>query len=249
MDSAEERTWTIIRRGLNSIPHRELLGAKMMKQAAVAAIFRQTAAPQFDDRSGHVSHNPYHPIVDNTDPHTAYPSRDSIPFLHNSLDMVELLLIRRAEKEGDPWSGHIAFPGGKMQPEDASPLAAAIRETQEEIDLDLHQQGIHIATLSQQRAMALGRPIPLVITPYVFELKSEEIACSPNPEVAEILWIPLTFFLEPKNRTTMTYRKMGMDWKLPCYEYQGRTVWGLTLRMIDDILARVQKELSTLGMF
>lgn len=206
MGESQALTWTIIRQGLVNTPHRNVLGASMMRNAAVAAIFRHSSM-------GHTEH------------------------------AVELLLIRRAEKEGDPWSGHMAFPGGRMQAEDASPFAAAVRETQEEIDLDLQEHGLHIATLSQQRAMALGKPIPLVISPFVFELKQFEVRFVPNQEVAETLWIPLHFFLDPGNRTTMNYRKMGVDWKLPCYEYQGRRVWGLTLRMIDEVLARIQKQL------
>ncbi len=155
------------------------------------------------------------------------------------LDDVELLFIRRAERQGDPWSGHMAFPGGRREDKDSSLLAAALRETQEEIDLDLGVHGHQFGTLSHQRAMALGKPIPLVVAPYLFELTSEP-ELKPNHEVQEVVWIPLSFLLEDKNRSTMQYRKMGVNWELPCYRYEGRMVWGLTLKMVDELLDRIR---------
>lgn len=157
----------------------------------------------------------------------------------NRLDDVELLFIRRAEREGDPWSGHMAFPGGRREDKDSSLLAAALRETQEEIDLDLGVHGHHFGTLSHQHAMAQGKPIPLVVAPYLFELTSEP-NLQPNHEVQEVVWIPLSFLLDDKNRSTMQYRKMGLNWELPCYRYEGRMVWGLTLKMVDELLERIR---------
>lgn len=156
---------------------------------------------------------------------------------------VELLLMRRAEKEGDPWSGHMAFPGGRKEEQDSDLLSASIRETMEEIGLDLTTRAEHFGALTPLHAMAKGKPIPLMVSPFLFEL-IEPTHFSLNHEVAEVMWIPLSFFLEESNRSTMPYRKMGVDWQLPCYHYEGRTVWGLTLKMIDEILNRVKRGLT-----
>ncbi len=156
---------------------------------------------------------------------------------------IDLLMMRRAEKEGDPWSGQMAFPGGRKEELDSDNLAAAIRETNEEIGLDLTTQADYLGALTPLHAMAQGKPIPLLVSPFLFELL-EPVAFELNHEVAEALWIPLHFFLDDSNRTTMSYRRMGVDWQLPCYHYKGRTVWGLSLKMIDEVLHRVRSGLS-----
>lgn len=157
----------------------------------------------------------------------------------DKLEDVDLLFIRRAEREGDPWSGHMAFPGGKKDEEDSSLLAAALRETREEIDLDLGSHGNQFGTLSHVHAMAGGKPVPMMIAPFLFELLSEP-EFRPNYEVQEVVWIPLSFLLDDSNRSTLKYKKMGINWDLPCYRFEGRVVWGLTLKMVDELLMKIR---------
>lgn len=156
---------------------------------------------------------------------------------------IQILMIKRAVKEGDPWSGHMAFPGGRAEPGDEHLLATAIRETQEEICLDLSKQGQHIADLSMLPATLKRvfppRLPPLVVSPFVFQLDGDPIL-EPNQEVAEVVWIPLSFFLETNNRSSMTYPKFGLSWELPCYRYEGRVIWGLSLRMLDELCRRIR---------
>jgi 8-oxo-dGTP pyrophosphatase MutT (NUDIX family) len=112
----------------------------------------------------------------------------------------DLLFIRRAEKPGDPWSGHMAFPGGHKEASDASLLAAAIRETREEIGLDLDGAGRHIGTLDHQRAQPRGRPLNMLIAPFVFRVQGEP-SFRPNHEVAEVVWTPLDPIARGDNHT------------------------------------------------
>ena len=91
----------------------------------------------------------------------------------DSRKVTDLLFIRRAEKQGDPWSGHMAFPGGHKDPTDTSLIAAAIRETHEEIGVDLTRIGTHIGTLDHQRAQPRGRPLNMLIAPFVFRVDGE----------------------------------------------------------------------------
>ncbi len=149
----------------------------------------------------------------------------------------ELLLIRRAESPYDRWSGHMAFPGGKVEPHDPDPLAAALRETREEVGLDLAAEARPLGRLSTVAALARGKAIPMVIVPYVFELGGgRDPALRTNDEVAEVVWWPLAHLLDRSNRSTYEWRVAGVPLALPCYRLEGRVLWGLTLKMIDELL-------------
>lgn len=147
---------------------------------------------------------------------------------------LSLLMIKRAEREGDPWSGHMAFPGGRMDPTDASPIAAARRECEEEIGLSLRQSAEEIGSLSELPAVAGGKIRPLVISPFVFSMPRIP-PLVPNHEVDEVVFVPLSYLLNESNRETMHYRKGGVNWELPCYRYEEKLIWGLSLKMIDDL--------------
>lgn len=146
----------------------------------------------------------------------------------------ELLFIRRAEKAGDPWSGHMAFPGGHIEASDASLLAAAMRETHEEIGLDLAATATHIGTLDHQRAQPRGRPMNMVIAPYVFRL-DETTAFKPNQEVAEVVWTPLDPMVHGDNHTEEERVVGGSPVLFSGYRINGgHFVWGLTYRMLQS---------------
>src|SRR5262245_53024880 len=85
----------------------------------------------------------------------------------------EILFIRRAEHPQDPWSGQIAFPGGRSEPGDADLRATAIRETAEELGLDLEAGAEYLGALDELRAMARMRPMNLAIAPFVFRLRAD----------------------------------------------------------------------------
>ncbi len=149
----------------------------------------------------------------------------------------EILMIKRAEREGDPWSGHMAFPGGRMEPADRHGLDVARRETHEEIGLELGESDPCIARLSDIMAHPiLLRRRPMVVTPYLFRLE-REVEFTPNYEVAEVIWVPLAFLLDRENRETMQWKRDKVPIPMPCYYYRGRCIWGLSLRMLDEFLA------------
>jgi 8-oxo-dGTP pyrophosphatase MutT (NUDIX family) len=150
----------------------------------------------------------------------------------------EFLFIHRAEDPRDPWSGHMAFPGGRVEPRDADLLSAAVRETREEVGLDLLSVAERIGRLSDVEAIGRGRPMNMVIVPFIFAADSVP-ALTPNHEVAEVVWVPAAFLADYRNRETLEYQRDGFSLELPCYCYQGHVIWGLTLGMVDELLSLV----------
>ena len=153
---------------------------------------------------------------------------------------LHILMIKRAEREGDPWSGHMAFPGGRKDPGDINGFACALRETEEEIGLQLLDDDLCIGRLSEINAMSRIRGFGMAVTPFVFRL-NREVTFNPNHEVAEVVWVPLEFLLETDNREQMEWEFRGMKIKLPCYFFEGRRIWGLSLNMLDELLNLVEK--------
>lgn len=170
-----------------------------------------------------------------TFPGTGMLSKAAVAAVFSEAPDLQLLFIRRAENPKDRWSGHMAFPGGRMDPDDHSPLAAAHRETREEIDLDLSQHGRLIGELSHVPAKPRHR-LPLVVVPYVFALEDVPPLTPDESEVAEAIWVPMSFLMDPTNRETLVWRMGALSKTLPCYRWQGREIWGMTLSMVDEVL-------------
>jgi 8-oxo-dGTP pyrophosphatase MutT (NUDIX family) len=146
---------------------------------------------------------------------------------------VELLLIKRAEHPNDPWSGHMALPGGRRDEGDASLLATAIRETREEVGIDLEARGALLGRLGPVDAVARGRRVGLTITPFVFALRDDAPVAFDEREVAEALWAPLAPLARGEATGTFAYRHEGAVYDLPCLRVGERVVWGLTYQMLQ----------------
>ncbi|HEY8429403.1 MAG TPA: CoA pyrophosphatase [Sandaracinaceae bacterium] len=146
----------------------------------------------------------------------------------------EILLIRRAEHPGDPWSGHMAFPGGRFDPDDRSLEQTAVRETAEEIGLDLRAHGELVARLDDVPTHTSG----LVVRPFVWHV-ADVPPLVPNHEVADVLWVDLESLVRGERDTTFELEWKGQRHRFPAYQVGDRVVWGLTYRMLRILLSHV----------
>jgi 8-oxo-dGTP pyrophosphatase MutT (NUDIX family) len=146
----------------------------------------------------------------------------------------EVLLIKRAEREGDPWSGDVAFPGGRVEARDRSFREAAARETLEEVGADLSANARFLGYMDQFQARRKG----IWVVPGVF-LVTDVISISGNSEVSSHMWIPLREFLAHENRSTYSL-ELGDDKRsFPSFNLRGYVVWGLTERILSSLVESV----------
>jgi 8-oxo-dGTP pyrophosphatase MutT (NUDIX family) len=157
--------------------------------------------------------------------------------LQPRVDDLHLLFIHRAHHPQDPWSGHMAFPGGRKNPEDADLRITIHRETQEEIGVDLNSQGEYLGRMAELQAMSGGRPLSMIVAPFVY-LISSEAELQPDPvEVQDTLWVPLDFIQRDDVESLVHHPMIDSNTiEVPGLVYSGKTIWGLTYRMLREFL-------------
>jgi len=173
-------------------------------------------------------------------PRVLAPDRAAVAVvLRENAGAVEVLLSERAQRPGDPWSGQMAFPGGRAEPHDRDEWETASRETREEIGLDLDTAALALARLPELQALAGGRRLGLAIAPLLYALPQPKVQLTPDArEVADAVWVPLAA-LNHQNRGRYLWRRiLGLvPIELPCWRVGGHTIWGLTYRMLSELLA------------
>jgi 8-oxo-dGTP pyrophosphatase MutT (NUDIX family) len=156
--------------------------------------------------------------------------------LREGAEGAEVFFIRRAESPKDPWSGHIAFPGGRHEPEDETLLMTAIRETREEVGLDLSRSEL-VARLPDVPAFIRSKRGRLVVTPFVFAMR-EHATPTLNYEVAGTLWVPLARLARGEGKGTYAFTWEDRPYELPCYRLapDQHVLWGMTHQMLESML-------------
>jgi 8-oxo-dGTP pyrophosphatase MutT (NUDIX family) len=152
-------------------------------------------------------------------------------------DDLELLFIKRAARDDDPWSGQIAFPGGRHDQSDASLEDTAVRETHEEVGLELRRDGAIIGALDELRPRTPVLP-PVIVRPHVATI-SPDATPGPSLEVAEYFWAPLDAVLDPAatRETEIVVRQMRTV--RPAIHFGGHVIWGMTeviLRRFEEVI-------------
>ena len=157
----------------------------------------------------------------------------------------EILFIERAEHPEDPWSGHMAFPGGRVDPGDPSPRSAAERETAEEVGLDLAGAEV-LGRLDDLEGRHAGRPAGLVISAFVYHV-GDPPRLRPNQEVREALWVPVRQVLDPERHIDFRFPRYPES--MPAFpgivvgDPERHVVWGLTYRFLERFFEIVGRPL------
>ncbi len=152
---------------------------------------------------------------------------------------LQILLIQRKTRAGDPWSGQMALPGGRYAEEDQNVLTTVIREVMEETRLDLREFSI-LGALDE----IVSGSFAIRVTPYV-ALSKEKVApivTIDSKEVDGYFWVPLSFFEDKNNVKPHSVSGLGEHVQVPSYMLEGKqVVWGMTLRIIENLISRIQK--------
>lgn len=161
-------------------------------------------------------------------------------------DHLELLLIKRSLSERDPWSGHMALPGGRRDPDDIDLQHTARRETREETGVDLLDGGAHLGRL-EDVSPSSKRLAPLTVSSFVFGVPGDTPAAVASHEVAQVFWVPLDELRDPNNHGEVEKAMPSGTLVFPCFHLVGEEIWGLTHRILTRFLSRYpEHELSAL---
>jgi 8-oxo-dGTP pyrophosphatase MutT (NUDIX family) len=155
----------------------------------------------------------------------------------------ELLFIERARREGDPWSGQMAFPGGRRDSQDLDIAATASRETFEEVGVQL---GAPFGRLDDFSGSRNPRVPPLVVSPFAYELR-ERPCLAPNAEVQSTVWIPVPWILHPDSSYDYPFEREGFAGTFPAIRFERYTVWGLTYRILHNLFTVLGREFRSAG--
>jgi 8-oxo-dGTP pyrophosphatase MutT (NUDIX family) len=147
-----------------------------------------------------------------------------------------ILLIRRSERLGDPWSGHIALPGGRQDPLDPDLLETAIRETREEVGIQL-ERGNLMGSLAAVVPLSPVLP-PIAVRPFVF-LLDRRPALALNSEVASATWVEVDHLLQPTNHHPVQLEVAGIPRVVQAYQLEEGVIWGLTERILSSLIDRI----------
>jgi 8-oxo-dGTP pyrophosphatase MutT (NUDIX family) len=154
----------------------------------------------------------------------------AILLYQGSADELSTLLIHRVERSGDPWSGQIGLPGGRVEKFDASTREALEREVLEEVGLELAKYGEQLGLLS------VGHPgvrTELRVQPWVYGLhRQPEVMI--GPEVQNAFWVSLPKL--PSFKTTSEIEIRGTRMLVGSFLVEGKVVWGFTYRVLSELL-------------
>ena len=154
--------------------------------------------------------------------------------LHQADNDVEVLFIQRADHHLDPWSGHIAFPGGKLE-EGELECQAACRETHEEIGIDL-EQGRYLGRLSD----IIGANLPVRVSCCLFGVERQRFHPVLNEEVRDMFWVALSDLRDPGRhlQSSVAFGQRQLDVpaiRLPVDNIP--VLWGITYRLVTQFLS------------
>jgi len=145
-----------------------------------------------------------------------------------------LLFIRRAERVGDPWSGHWSFPGGRRDSRDRDLLETALRELAEECGIVL--TAANLASELPPRPVGRRVGMSMMVAPFVFSVEQELPATLDEREAVEALWTPVRVLRDPRRHTLQSVPGMPPEMQFPAIDLNGVPLWGFTYQLVTDWL-------------
>ncbi|MGA2741393.1 MAG: CoA pyrophosphatase [Bryobacteraceae bacterium] len=158
----------------------------------------------------------------------------AVAIVHARAAANSVLLIRRAEREADAWSGHWSFPGGHREPEDRDLLHTALRELQEECGIGLARERLEAALPPATARRRVG-PF-LLVAPFVFSVDAEQPVTLDPREAVEAVWVPLSVLRDPGRHALRPVPGLPREVRFPAIDLNGVPLWGFTYRLITDWL-------------
>jgi 8-oxo-dGTP pyrophosphatase MutT (NUDIX family) len=166
--------------------------------------------------------------------------------LADSADDLEVCFIRRAERAGDPWSGQVAFPGGRAGSDDRDAHDVAERETREEIGLSLAADH-RIGPLPVREIVRPEVENSLTLSPFVYYIGAGSATldlASHAHEVADVFWVPLRHLFAASAATELDYPIDGVATTFPGIQFRDQVIWGLTLNVLNSFADIVRPHLT-----
>ena len=145
-----------------------------------------------------------------------------------------ILLIRRTERAGDPWSGHWSFPGGRRDPRDPDLLHTALRELAEECAILLTPDQLEAALPATSVGRLLGPR--MLVAPFVFSVEHELPTIADPEEAAETLWLPVRILRDPTRHAVQSVPGMPPEMQFPGIDLHGVPLWGFTYKLVTSWL-------------
>jgi 8-oxo-dGTP pyrophosphatase MutT (NUDIX family) len=145
-----------------------------------------------------------------------------------------VLLIRRTERDNDPWSGHWSFPGGRREAGDPDLVHTALRELEEECGIRLGRERLEASLEPALTGRRLGQSI--TVAPFLFRADSELPTILDPHEAAEARWIPLSLLRDPARHCLRPVQRLPREMAFPAIVLNGVPLWGFTYRMLTEWL-------------
>ena len=154
----------------------------------------------------------------------------AVAILHATAPEPSVLLMRRAHRKGDPWSGHWSFPGGRSDQSDADLLATALRELREECGIELDRHHLIERLADDWAGRVIGSSV--MVATFVFKIPDQVTTTLDRREAVEAVWMPMTTLLDSSRHQVREIPGVPPERKFPAFELLGTPVWGFTYRVL-----------------
>jgi 8-oxo-dGTP diphosphatase len=160
----------------------------------------------------------------------------AVTIVHALSPVESVLLMRRAEREGDSWSGQWSLPGGRRDRRDADLLDTALRELEEECGIRLHRDQMEQAL--PERLARRRTPPYLMVAPFVFRVAEQLSTTLDEREAVQALWAPLAMLRDRRRHALGPVPGRPAGILFPGIALEGAPLWGFTYRLLEDWLGQ-----------